>query len=248
MSQHMYRHEKLSSGAGALPKSSRKLEFYQVATGILLTCFIFGHLLLVSSILLGVNFFNGLAYLLEVTYIELIILPLILIIMFAHFIVAARKFPFRQGEMLAMYKHSKMMKHPETWAWAVQAITAIALLALASTHIFQVFLDMPITAEKSAARMQVENAGLFYTALLLCSWLHVGIGIFRLGVKYGYINKENRQSCTKKIAIIVAVCVCLGFIAEMKYMSIDLTPTQTNAIEQVSTSTTSESSDLVKGI
>ncbi len=222
MSQHMYRHENLSTGSNALPKCSKKLEFYQVATGILLTCFVFGHLLLVSSILLGVNFFNALAYFLEVTYIELLILPIILIIMFTHFIVAARKFPFRQGEMKAMYNHSKSMKHPETWAWAVQAITAIALLALASTHIFQVLLDLPITAEKSAARMQTEGATLFYTALLFCSWLHVGIGVFRLGVKYGYITAANRACSTKMIAIAIAVCICLGFITEMKYVSIDL--------------------------
>ncbi len=228
MSQQMYRHEKLSSGSNALPKSSKKLEFYQVATGILLTCFIFGHLLLVSSILLGVNFFNALAYFLEVTYIELLILPIILLIMFTHFIVAARKFPFRQGELVAMYKHSKSMKHAATWAWSIQAITAIALLALASTHIFQVLLDLPITAEKSAARMQADGATLFYSALLFCSWLHVGIGIFRLGVKYGYITAENRSCCAKKLAIVIALCIFLGFLAEIMYNSIDLEPNTTS--------------------
>ncbi len=205
----------------SLPEQSKKLDFYQVITGALLTCFIFGHLVLVSSILFGKDFFNGLAYFLEFTYIEFIILPLILFIMFAHFLIAARKMPFRQGEFIAFLKHAKSMKHCATWAWLIQIITAIIILALASTHIFQVMVDLPITAEKSAIRVQATGS-CFYIALLLAVWLHVGIGIFRMGVKYGYIRTDNRKKVSKGLIILVLICILLGIITEIRYNTLAL--------------------------
>ncbi len=198
-----------------LSTCTKRLDFFQVISGVLLTVFIFGHLLLVSSMLLGQGVFNSLAYFLEVTYIEVIILPVILLLMFAHFLIAARKMPFRQGEFLTFMEHSKSMKHPETWAWLIQIITAICLLALASTHMIEVLADLPITAEKSAIRVQ-ETGSLFYIALLLCSWLHVGVGIFRIGVKYGYITAANRKVMTKKLLILIGICLALGFITELR--------------------------------
>ncbi len=204
---------------GEIPKTSKKLDFYQVLSGVLLACFIFGHLILVSSILFGEGFFNGLAHFLEVTYLEILVLPAILFIMFAHFIIAARKMPFRQGELSIFVSHAKSMNHPETWAWLVQIVTAIFILGLASTHIFQVMTDLPITAEKSAMRVQ-EMGSLFYITLLFSVWLHVGVGIFRMGVKYGYITMKNRKSVKKKLLILVAVCILLGIISEMRYAAL----------------------------
>ncbi len=206
---------------GGLPKLSKKLDFYQVISGLLLTCFIFGHLLLVSSVLLGTGVFDAICYILEVTYIEILVTPAILLLIFAHFLIAARKMPFRQGEFLTFVEHSKAMKHPETWAWLIQVITAVCLLALASTHVFQVMSDLPITAAKSAARVQ-EMGSLFYFSLLICAWLHVGIGIFRMGVKYGFITMKNRKDYTKKLMILVALCMLLGIIAEMRLSSLIL--------------------------
>lgn len=218
MSQDVYIRTKPNS----VPKASKKLDFYQVLTGILLACFIFGHLLLVSSVLLGTNVFDGLAWILEELYIAQFILPAILLLVFAHFLIAARKMPFRQGEFVTFLSHARSMKHPETWAWLVQIVTAVIILALASTHIIEVMSDLPITAEKSAARMQEGSGAWFYISLLLCSWFHVGIGIFRMGVKYGYITIKNRKSVTKKILILICVCLILGFIAEIRYSTLAL--------------------------
>ncbi len=206
---------------GGLPRASKKLDFYQVISGLLLTCFIFGHLLLVSSVLLGTSVFDSICWILEVTYLEIIVTPAILLLVFAHFLIAARKMPFRQGEFITFMEHSKAMKHPETWAWLIQIVTAICILALASTHIFQVMSDLPITAAKSAARVQ-EMGSLFYFSLLIVAWLHVGIGIFRMGVKYGYITAKNRKDSTKKLMIIIAICMLLGIVAEMRLSSIIL--------------------------
>ncbi len=217
MTNDVFIHKELNR----LTIQSKRLDFYQMLTGILLTCFVFGHLLLVSSVLFGKDFFNSLAYFLEVTYIEFLIFPFILFVMFAHFLIAARKMPFRQGELSTFIAHSKSMRHLETWAWLIQVITAIIILALASTHIFQVMTDLPITAEKSALRVQ-STGSLFYIALLFSSWLHVGIGIFRMGVKYGYITMKNRKKVTKSLILMICFCILLGIVTEITYNTLVL--------------------------
>ncbi len=199
---------------GVLGLQSKRLDFFQVLSGVLLGVFVFGHLCLVSSILLGADIFDFIAYWLEEIYIAQLVLVGIFLLVIAHFVIAARKMPFRQGELTNFYQHAKAMHHKETTAWLTQVATGIILLALALIHVFEVLMDLPITTAKSAERVQRTGATLFYTFLLVSCWLHVGIGIFRMGAKYGFIKTANRKFATAFIIGLVIVCVGLGFVTE----------------------------------
>lgn len=210
------------TNSAPLPCASKKLDFYQVLTGVLLIAFIFGHLLLVSSVLLSPKLLNWIAVILEETYIAQFMGPFIFLLILVHFVIAARKMPFRQGELITFWRHAKSMRHWETWAWLVQIITALIIIAFAFTHVYQVMADLPITAAKSAARVQAAGGTCFYVTLLLAAWLHVGIGIFRIGVKYGYVTAALRKKFTKYLIIVVLACIFLGFMTEIRFSTIAL--------------------------
>jgi len=197
-----------------LPQISKRLDFFQVLTGVLLILFIFGHLLLVSSVLISPKLLDWIAWILEEVYLAQLIGPAIFLLVLVHFLVAARKMPFRQGEFITFCQHAARFPHWETRAWLVQIVTACIIITLAFTHVYEIMTNLPITALKSAERMQGDGGALFYTVLLLATWLHVGIGAFRIGVKYGFIRLATRQKFTKYIIIIVAACILLGLITE----------------------------------
>ncbi len=201
---------------GIFEKVSKRLDFFQLLSGILLALFVFGHLFLVSSVLISPKLLDDLAWFLEEIYIAQFIALSIFLLIIAHFIIAARKMPFRQGEISTFIRHAKSMKHNETWAWCLQVITGVFLLFLALTHIYQVMTDLPITALKSVERVQASGGHLFYFALLLSAWFHVGIGIFRMGVKYGFITAKTRKNTLKYIVIIVSICIFIGFMTELR--------------------------------
>ena len=71
-------------------------------------------------------------------------------------------------------------------------VTAFIILVMGSIHMYVVLTDLPITAAKSAARVQ-NGWLLFYLVLLPMAELHVGLGFYRIGLKYGYIMRANRS-------------------------------------------------------
>ncbi len=211
MSQSSIQHVKKD-----LPSISKRLDFMQALSGVLLILFIFGHLVFVSTVLVSPKFFDFVAWLFEELFIAQITGPFIFLLVLFHFLVAARKMPFRQGEFLAFCRHAKDLPHWETRAWLWQIVTACIIITLAFTHIYEVMTDLPITASKAAERVQSDGGTLFYVVLLLAVWLHTGVGIFRLAVKYGFVKAASKEKFTKYLAILVVVCVLLGFITEIR--------------------------------
>lgn len=167
------------------------LDFMQAVSGVLLILFLWAHMILVSSVVLSPALMNSIAWFFEKTYMAQVGGPIILLLMVFHFILAARKMPFRTGELRTFWDHARMMRHKDTWLWLVQVATAIVILVLASIHIYTVLSTLPITAVKSAERVQ-NGWLLFYLCLLPMAELHVSIGFYRLGVKYGYITRIRR--------------------------------------------------------
>ncbi len=187
-----------------------RLDFFQAVSGVLLILFLWAHLIMVSSVVISPALMNALGWFFEATYMAQIGGPLIFLLMLAHFVIAARKMPFRAGELITFWKHSQLLKHKDTWMWLVQVGTALVVLVLGSIHMYQVLTTLPITAAKSAARVQ-DGWLAFYLVLLPMAELHVGIGFYRLGVKYGYITKSNRAvwQCRENGMMIAFVAIGL---------------------------------------
>lgn len=173
------------------------LDLFQMATGVGLVAFMWAHMILVASVNLdfgGGRVMNFIAHFFEATYMAQLGGPLIALVMLAHFMLAARKLPFRAREQKAMWRHSVGFNHQDTWLWVIQAATAFIILIMGCIHLWTVLTTLPITAAKSAARIQGGWWLLFYLVLLPMVELHVGIGIYRIGVKWGWIKRSNRKA------------------------------------------------------
>lgn len=173
------------------------LDLLQMLTGLGLVAFMWAHMMLVASVNLdlgGGRVMNAIAHFFEATYMAQLGGPLIALVMLAHFVLAARKLPFRAREQKAMWRHSVTFNHLDTWLWVIQAATAFIILIMGCIHMWVVLTNLPITAAKSAARIQGGWWLLFYMVLLPMIELHVGIGIYRIGVKWGWIKRANRKA------------------------------------------------------
>ena len=154
------------------------LDALQMLSGVGLILFMWAHMILVASVVIGPGVMNAIAEFFESTGMAQVGGPLIFLLFLVHFLLAARKLPFRFERQKVIWAHSKMMRHPDTWLWVVQAVTAMLILIMGSIHMWVVLTDLPITAAKSAARIQGGFWLVFYLILMPMVELHVGIGFY----------------------------------------------------------------------
>jgi succinate dehydrogenase subunit C len=191
-------------------RTAAYLDFIQMLTGIGLILFIYGHSILMASIDLGPATMNRMAKFLEDSYMAQVGGPLIAVIFLLHFVLAARKIPFRSQEQRVMLDHSRRLHHLDTWLWVIQAVTAMIILIMGSIHIWTVLTTLPISAAKSATRVQGESWLIFYIILNPLIQLHVGIGLYRIGVKWGVVTRANRTFYKLFVTILTLIFISLG--------------------------------------
>jgi fumarate reductase subunit C len=193
------------------PAEPNRLDFIQAVSGALLILFLWAHLLLVSSVLISPALMNWIGWFFEATYMAQIGGPIVFLLMVYHFLIAARKMPFRAGELCVFWKNAKQLRHKDTWLWLVQVATALVILVMACIHMYTVLTTLPITAARSAARVQ-EGWLPFYLLLLPMAELHVGIGFYRLGVKYGYITRASRSRWQRNEYAMTGIFIVIGLL------------------------------------
>ena len=195
--------------------TTTRLDFAQAVSGVVLILFLWAHLFLVGSVIISPKIMNFIGWFFEVTYMAQIGGPIVFLLMLAHFVIAARKMPFKAGEWCLFWHHAVRLRHKDTWMWIVQVVTALVILVLASIHMYTVLTTLPITAETSAAR--VRGGWLpFYLVLLPLAELHVGVGFYRLGVKYGYITRSNRSKWQRGENIMMIGFVAIGLLTLLR--------------------------------
>lgn len=200
-----------------------KWEIIQMATGVALSIFMLTHMALVASILLdlgGGKVFNLITKFFEYTYGDYVVVPVILFILFVHFVAAARKLPFRVQEMKTLWVHSKRFGHTDTWLWVIQALTAFIILVIACAHIWTIFTNLPLSAATSAKRVQGGYWFFAYLVLLVSVELHLAIGMYRVGVKWGFITRANRKRWGIYKKIFSAVMITLGIASLYVFFAI----------------------------
>ncbi|MGE4536063.1 MAG: succinate dehydrogenase/fumarate reductase cytochrome b subunit [Desulfovibrio sp.] len=201
---------------------SAYLDWLQMLTGAALILFMWAHLILVSSILIGPGTMNALAWFFEATYMAQVGGPLIFLAFLLHFVLAARKIPFATKQQRIMLANAKRMRHTDTWLWVVQATTAMGILIMGGIHMWVVLTNLPITAEKSAARIQTGFWFVFYLFLLPMVELHVGIGFYRILVKWGFLDRQGRWSIKKKENMLTAIFIVVGVLSLLRYYFLPL--------------------------
>jgi len=201
---------------------SALLDWFQMLTGAGLILFMWSHMVLVASVNLGAGAMNTLARFFETTYMAQVGGPLIGATFLFHFILAARKVPFRVEQQSTIWKHARMLHHLDTWLWLIQAFTAMVILIMGSIHMWTVLTDLPITAAKSAARIQGGFWLVFYLILLPMVELHVGIGFYRIGVKWGLIKRSNRKGLKRFENILTGIFIFIGVITIIRFMTLSI--------------------------
>lgn len=197
-------------------KLSGRLDVLMMVSGFLLAAFVGMHMLFVGSVIISPKLMNALAWFFEELYLVQIGGPLILLVMVGHFILGARKMPFRQQEYVAFRTHTKMMHHTDTTLWLVQVATAIIILVMASIHIYTMLSTLPITAAASATRIQQGGWMPFYIVLMAAAAIHIVIGLYRLGVKVAVITRQNRPQARKYMVYLLIAAAAISFLTHVR--------------------------------
>ena len=202
---------------------ARRQLYYELvsgASGLVLALFMWGHMVLVGSILTGERGFNWLAEMLEVYYIAQPTIVVILALFLVHAALASRKIPAQLAERRRMIELGKglahagrdrpatasaispLQAHVESRLWIWQVRTGMIILVLGSFHI--ILLGMDVLTELFGARVGIEavttmervQAGLWlpYAILLVCVEFHASVGLYRLAVKWGVGRLFSRRA------------------------------------------------------
>jgi fumarate reductase subunit C len=190
------------------PRAEFITEAIQLVSGLLLVAFLWTHMLFVAAIWLGNGAFNTLAHFMD----EFGLLPatiVFLILVFGlHVGAVGRRMPRQWEEQKIVWKHAKLIHHADTWSWVFQAITGMAIIALAVIHIAVVSYG-GISVEYSSVR--VHNGFLvFYAVLLLLSEYHASVGLYRIFVKWGWVN---RHSVKRVLGVVSLLTIAVGAVS-----------------------------------
>ena len=186
-------------------------EIISGGSGLVLALFMWGHVVLVGSILTGERGFDWMATFLEDYYIAQPTVAVIFALFLVHAVFAARKVPAQLRErkrIIALAKglsrsgrekvatrtaHSPFRPHVESMLWIWQVRTGMIMLVLGSFHLMLLGLDVftplfgDIAGIESQTSMARAGAGLWlpYAILLLCVEFHASVGLYRLAIKWG---------------------------------------------------------------
>lgn len=212
-----------------------RLDLAQSASGLLLVLFLWGHMLFVSSILLGkdamwtvTRFFEGYFFFGEsYPWIVSIVVALVFALLIVHALLAMRKFPIDYRQFVTFRTHMKTMRHEDTTLWYWQSLTGFAMFFLAPVHLY-VMLTRPdrIGPFESADRVWSEHMWPLYILLLLAVELHGGIGLYRLAVKWGWFSGKDANATRRRLKrlkwVITGAFLVLGFATLAAYMRIGI--------------------------
>jgi fumarate reductase subunit C len=223
--------------AAAVSRWPARLDLWQSLTGLVLALFMWTHLILVSSILLGKDAMYYVAGAFEAKFLTgwqhgyPIIVTAIGIIIFALFVIhagiALRKFPISWRQHKIMRDQMSMLKHQDTNLWYWQAMTGFIMFFLGSVHVY-VMITHPgeIGPYASADRFVAEWMWPLYLVLLIAVELHATIGMYRLAVKWGVFDGKDPRKNRKRLKVLknalTVVFLAIGLATFTAYTKIGI--------------------------
>jgi fumarate reductase subunit C len=226
----------VNQSATSAPNRELVYELISGGTGLLLALFMWGHVLLVGSILTGERGFDWLATFLEDYYIAQPTVLVILFLFVVHAVFAARKLPAQLAERKRIIElarglnksgreyvetrteHSPFRPHVESMLWVWQVRTGMVMLVLGSFHLVLIAVDIftPLYGDmagiESVSSMERVQAGLWlpYAILLLCVEFHASVGLYRLAIKWGADIWLSRKALHRIEQVIFWLVLGLG--------------------------------------
>ncbi|MBE0467677.1 MAG: succinate dehydrogenase [Candidatus Desulforudis sp.] len=185
---------------GRNPRIDLYLDLALLVSGLVLIGFLWLHMLFVATVLLGADAFDRLALALDRYYLAQIGIPFIGVAALVHVLVVSRRIPNRFQDF---WRHATLVRHPDTWTWIFQVVTAPIIAVLALIHVWVVLADWPIAAVKSAER--IDSFLWFYIILLLVGEYHAGTGLYRQFVKWGWLRRRTIGFILKSITLLIII-------------------------------------------
>jgi fumarate reductase subunit C len=185
-------------------------------SGVALALFIVMHLSLLMTILWGAGTLNTLAGFLEDYYLLQISSPFVVLLLIAHVFLAARRAPSTFQRQWTLIQHLGRTRHPDTWTWAFQVLSGVALLAIASIHVWVVLTDLPIEADKSGLRVFQEYLWLYIPFVILVE-SHMTFGIYRMAVKWFGTPRGKTHIV---LGLWTALVISLGFAVLVSFYNV----------------------------
>ncbi len=193
-------------------RTPARLDLAQSGTGLVLGLFMWVHMLLVASILLGKGSFNFVAKTMELSFLSstghgypsavFIAVFCVFTLFIIHAALGVRKFPITWKQHSIIRSQMGMMNHGDTNLWYWQVVTGFIMFFLGSVHLF-VMLTHPgqIDPYLSADRVFSSFMWPLYLVLLVCVELHGTIGLYRLCMKWGWFGGKDPVKSRAKLQL-----------------------------------------------
>ncbi len=212
------------------------LDFLQSATGLILALFIMGHILFEASILVSNEMMYRVTLMFEGYYffgetypgIVSFLAAAIFTIFILHSALALRKFPSSYKQYRTLREHTQRMKHEDSSLWMIQVVTGFMMFFIGSVHLY-IMMSQPsnIGPFASSHRVVSEFMGPLYFMLLLSVVSHAFIGLYRLALKWGFMEGKHTEISRARFKLImkamIAVYIIVGLSSLGKYTYIGLT-------------------------
>ena len=219
-----------------IDKTPARLDFTQSVTGLILGVFIMGHILFESSILVSNEMMYKVTIMFEGYYffgetypgIITFLAGAISVIFIIHAAIALRKFPDNYRQHKVMKAHALRMKHEDTSLWIIQLSTGFIMFFIGSVHLYIMMAEPSnIGPYTSSHRVVHEHMGPLYFLLLLSVVSHAFIGLYRLAMKWGFMEGKNTKVSRKRFKFLmrslIVVYILVGSFSLAKYTYIGYT-------------------------
>ncbi len=177
-------------------------------SGVALALFMFMHLGLLFSVVIGSHAMDSLASFLEDNYLLQAGAPLLIAALVVHVLLTSRKVPTTVRQQVAMGKNVRRLRHFDTWTWVFQVVTGTLMLVLVAIHLWIILTHLPISAETSSARVRHIYYLVMYAPFVLLAESHTSLGLYRVAVTWGIVRREAAHITTTLWAVAI---LSIGF-------------------------------------
>lgn len=231
------RDDSLIAGVGLadVPRKSRwpaRMDLLQSASGLFLGLFMWGHMFFVATILISEDamwavtkmfegyFVFGRSYPIIVSA----VVAVVIVAFVAHAFLAMRKFPSSYRQYRDFIGHRRMFRHGDTTLWWVQAVTGFLLFFLGSAHLYQMLMNPGAIGPYASGERVYTAWWPLYLVLLFAVELHGGIGLYRLTVKWGWLEGKDPDASRRRLSHakwgLTAFFLVLGLLTLAAYYKI----------------------------
>jgi fumarate reductase subunit C len=219
-----------------IDKIPARLDFIQSATGLILGLFIMGHILFEASILISNEMMYKVTIMFEGYYffgetypgIVSFLAAAIFLIFILHAVIALRKFPDSYRQYKIIKQHVTRMKHEDSSLWIIQITTGFIMFFIGSVHLYIMMAEPSnIGPLASSFRVVHEHMGPLYFLLLLSVISHAFIGLYRLAMKWGFMEGKSTKVSRARFKLVmkslIFVYILVGSFSLAKYTYIGYT-------------------------